>query len=145
LSGYKSWLEKQCEGHAKIVEKLLEKGYDKAQIIDYFEYENMRKSEVDFCPLYKDNTKCHDTQYLNCYLCACPNFRFSDLGFQRVDGVEYSNCGINSKDGIQKNFDGQIHQDCSKCIVPHEKKYITKHFDESLEKIMKNCDLSVKN
>ena len=43
------------------------------EVIEYFKFENMVKNEPDFCPLYKDNKKCHDMEDLNCYLCACPN------------------------------------------------------------------------
>jgi len=139
---YKMWLTKQCDKHAKIVYKLLQRGYAKTKIIDYFEYENMRQNEADFCPLYKDKTRCHDIVYLNCYLCACPNFRFSDLGIRKTNGkTEYSHCAVNSTDGKQSEFNGQIHQDCSGCTLPHEKKYIAKHFKKELKEIMKNCEL----
>ena len=58
------------------------------EVIAYFKFENMVKKEPDFCPLYKDNKKCHDMKELNCYLCACPNFRFDDEGFKKVEEKE---------------------------------------------------------
>jgi len=32
------------------------------EIIKYFSYDNMVKNELDFCPLYKDNKKCHNIE-----------------------------------------------------------------------------------
>ena len=129
--------------HKKTVQKLLEKGYDKEQIIDYFDFENMVKNEPDFCPLYKENKKCHDMEKLNCYLCACPNFRFKDDGIDKVDGkTRYSFCSIDSKDGRAGVYGEAIHQDCSGCSVPHTKEYVRKHFDTDWMKIMSKVDLS---
>ena len=71
---YSDWFNKHNEKHKKIVEKLTEKAYSKEQIIDYFDFENMKREEIDFCPLYAKDKKCHDMESLNCYLCACPTF-----------------------------------------------------------------------
>lgn len=76
---YEEWFLKQGELHKNVMKKLTNKSID--EIIEYFKFENMVKNEPDFCPLYKDNKKCHDMENLNCYLCACPNFRFKDEGF----------------------------------------------------------------
>ncbi len=46
----------------------------------------MVEKENDFCLLYKDNKKCHDYEDLNCYLCACPYFRFDDEGISKKRG-----------------------------------------------------------
>ena len=139
---YKSWFDKHAKKHKKIVEKLLTMSYSTEQIIDYFEFENMVKEENDFCPLYADNKKCHNMENLNCYLCACPNFRFNDNGIRQIDNnTQYSFCDINSKDGKQGVYGDKIHQDCSACIVPHAKSYIKTHFELDWEKIMHNCTL----
>jgi len=116
LTPYGDWFEGHAKKHADIVAKLKNRSDD--EIIEYFEYENMRKNEPDFCP-YAKNKKCHDMENLNCYLCACSNFRFNDVGFREVDGKNLkSYCSIESKDG--RVFEGKeaIHQDCSSCIVP---------------------------
>ena len=97
------------------------------EIVDYFDYANMRVKEPSFCPLYKDNKKCHDMEGLNCYLCACPNFRVEE---------KRSFCSIGSKDGGSIEHGGFIHQDCSKCTVPHKKEYIKKNFRRDWLKIM---------
>ena len=90
----------------------------------------MVQKEPDFCPLYKENKQCHDLEDLNCYLCACPNFRV---------GESKSHCSIESKyGGSIKAKDGFIHQDCSKCTVPHKKEYVKKHFSRNWEEILKN-------
>jgi Zn-finger protein len=81
----------------------------------------MVKNEQNFCLLYKENKKCHNLENLNCYFCGCPHFRINDIE---------SFCNINSKDGNKiKAKDGFIHQDCTKCTIPHHEKYITKYFD----------------
>ena len=85
---YKSWFETHAKKHKKIVDKLAHLSDD--EVIAYFDFDNMVKNEPDFCPLYKDNKKCHDTKELNCYLCACPNFRFDDESIKEIvlDGIK---------------------------------------------------------
>lgn len=140
--GYTDWFDQHAKKHKVIVEKLLAKNYTTEQIIDYFDFDNMIKEENDFCPLYKDNKKCHDMESLNCYLCACPNFRFNDSGIKQIDSkIQYSVCNIESKDGRQGVYGDKIHQDCSKCQVPHHKAYVEKHFDLDWKICMKECAL----
>ena len=140
--GYASWVQKHAQAHKQIVEKLLHKNYTKEQIIDYFDFENMKTVEPDFCPLYKENRKCHDMDSLNCYLCSCPNFRYSDTGIQKIEEkIQYSFCSIDSKDGKQGVYGEKIHQDCSLCQVPHHRKYVEKNFDLDWAKIMKICEV----
>ena len=138
--GYSDWFDKHAEKHKKIVDKLVERNYSKEQIIEYFEFENMVKEELDFCPLYADNKKCHDMQSLNCYLCACPNFRFSDAGIGEYNGQKIlSKCEINN--GEEFASKGVIHHDCSSCSVPHHKAFVEKNFDVDWKKIMTKCSL----
>lgn len=140
--GYKSWFEEHAKMHKTIVDRLVDEGKTKQQIIEYFRFENMVKNEPDFCPLYKENRKCHDMQELNCYLCACPNFRFKDEGIKQIeDKTQYSFCSIDSKEGRQGIYGEKIHQDCSKCTVPHHRSYVEKHFDLDWKKIMQGCIL----
>ena len=131
---YLSWFEAHAKKHRDIVTRLREEGYDKEAIISYFCWDNLSKKEVDFCPLFKENKKCHDMEKLNCYLCACPNFRFDD-----AQPKIKSHCAIDSKDGEQAEYGGIIHQNCSGCTVPHHRSYVQKHFDEDWLKIMKKC------
>jgi len=128
---YHSWHEEHSQKHKKIIEKISHLSDE--EIIEYFSFENMKVNEPDFCVLYKENKQCHDMENLNCYLCACPNFRV---------GKSSSTCSINSKDGGSiESSDGFIHQDCSKCTVPHKVDYIKKNFDRSWKEIMsKNFD-----
>lgn len=138
--GYTSWFEAHAAKHKIIVNKLQKKEFTKEQIIDYFDFENMVKTEPDFCPLYAEHKKCHDMESLNCYLCACPNFRFKDEGLQKIAGkTQYSFCDIDSKDGAQGIYGEAIHQDCSKCGIPHHRSYVEKHFDLDWKKIMEKC------
>ena len=140
--GYTQWVQNHAEKHKKIVDKLLAQNYTKEQIIDYFDFENMKIEEKDFCPLYAKNKKCHDMDSLNCYLCSCPNFRYSDTGIQKIEEkTQYSFCNIDSKDGKQGVYGDKIHQDCSKCSVPHHREYVKKHFDYNWSNIMHKCAL----
>ncbi|MDY0115992.1 MAG: hypothetical protein RBR59_00270 [Sulfurimonadaceae bacterium] len=142
---YASWIASHAIKHRNIVEKLLASGMDKEEIIEYFVFENMVEHENDFCPLYAENKKCHDRQYLNCYLCACPHFRFDDTGLEIVDGkTKYSFCAIEAKDGVAGVYGDAIHQDCAKCSVPHTKAFVSKYFDLDWKLIMQKCFSSTK-
>lgn len=137
---YRSWFESHAEKHRAIVEKLLKEGYCADMIVEYFDYENMVRMEPEFCPLYAEGKKCHDMEQLNCYLCACPNFRFDDNAEADESGkTRYSYCAIDSKEGGTIEHNGAIHQDCSKCTVPHHRAYIQKHFDTEWKVIMRDC------
>ena len=141
---YSDWFDSHALQHKKVVDKLLKRGYNQEQIIEYFNFENMCKEEPDFCPLYKDKQKCHEVDSLNCYLCACPNFRFSDKGVDTINKrTRYSYCDIDSKEGKAGVFDNAIHQDCSGCSVPHHKAYVAKHFDTNWKKIMSRCSITL--
>ncbi|MFA6789253.1 MAG: hypothetical protein WCR15_06165 [Arcobacteraceae bacterium] len=133
---YKEWFDAHAKKHAQILEKLDDKTDD--EMIEYFDFDNMKEKEPDFCPLYAQNKKCHDMEKLNCYLCACPNFRFNDEGFKQVeDKTLYSFCSINSKDGAQFLGENYIHQNCAGCQVPHKIEYIKSHFNRNWKTIMK--------
>jgi hypothetical protein len=131
---YTQWLSLHVKKHRAIIQKL--DGLNEEEIIEYFEYENMKKNEPDFCPLYVQDKKCHDMEELNCYLCACPHFRFCDSGVKKVKGKTlFSFCKIDSKNGNFFESDEAIHQDCSYCTLPHTKKFIINFFDKDLSKI----------
>lgn len=137
---YQSWFNAHYKKHKQIIKKLVTQKLTKEQIIDYFDFDNMAAKEPDFCPLYAEGKPCHDMQNLNCYLCACPFFRFYDTGIKQADGMtRYSHCTIDCKDGCLSIFDNSIHQDCTNCTIPHNKEYIKKHFDLDWKNIMDDC------
>jgi len=129
--GYTAWFEQHAKKHANLISKI-----PKEQLITYFRWENISKTDVDFCPLFKEGKKCHTMENLNCYLCACPNFRFDDNA-----KVLKSWCSIDSKEGSTIEHNGIIHQDCSGCTVPHHETYIEKHFDTNWKAIMIKCPI----
>ena len=134
---YKEWRDKHAKKHAQIIEKL--EGKSRDEIISYFDYDNMQKEEPNFCPLYAENKKCHDMKNLNCYLCACPYFRFDDAGIKNIgDKRLYSFCSIYHKNGAVFESDFALHQDCSNCIVPHKENFVRKLFDKKWNNIMKD-------
>ena len=134
---YNSWFQEHGEKHKAIMKKLRHLSDD--DVIKYFIFENMVEKEPDFCPLYQDNKKCHDMENLNCYLCACPNFRFDDEGFKQIEEKTlYSTCDINSKDGSQYISNDAIHQNCEGCKVPHHEAYIQKVFKRDWFEMMQN-------
>ncbi|MEA3229055.1 MAG: hypothetical protein U9P38_08305 [Campylobacterota bacterium] len=138
--GYNDWFNNHADKHKKIVSKLIRDNYTQEQIIDYFDFDNMVIEEREFCPLYDKNKRCHDMESLNCYLCACPNFRFSDEGIGSYNEFKIlSKCNIhNGKEFVTK---GVIHQDCSSCSVPHHRSYVVKHFDLDWKEIMSECQV----
>ena len=134
---YITWFEAHGNKHKNIMKKL--KCLSAEAVIAYFRFENMVEKEPDFCTLYKDNKKCHEMDILNCYLCACPYFRFDDNGLSKEDAkILYSRCSIDAKEGARFVFEDAIHQDCSKCIIPHNEVYIKKHFNRDWFEMMQN-------
>lgn len=137
-------MDEHAKKHAKIVEKLLLLNYEKEKIVEYFEYENMKVFEKEFCELYAKNKKCHEIENLNCYFCGCPHFRFSDSGiYKEGDFTIYSRCDKRSIDAKEAIFGKNIHQDCSSCKIPHTKEYIEAMFDISWDRAMSRCELSI--
>lgn len=138
---YQDWFQQHGKKHQAIVQKL--DHLSDQEVIEYFRFENMVNKEHGFCPLYAENKKCHPMENLNCYLCACPNFRFDDSGFsQQGDQTLYSYCAIDSKDGDQFHTEEAIHQNCTGCTVPHHESYIQKHFSRNWFAIMKRVHKS---
>ncbi len=132
---YESWFQEHGKKHKKIIEKLSHLSDD--ELIEYFRFDNMVQKEPDFCPLYQENRKCHDNEALNCYFCACPNFRFKDKGFKQIEEKTlFSTCNIDSKDGSKYISEDAIHQNCSGCFVPHSESYIRKYFTRDWFKSM---------
>jgi hypothetical protein len=132
---YKKWFDAHGAKHAAIMKKL--EHLSDEEVIEYFRFENMVQHEPEFCPLYAENKKCHDTPELNCYLCACPNFRFNDAGFgTEGEKTLYSTCAIESPDGERYVGEKAIHQNCAGCLVPHRESYIRKVYERNWFKIM---------
>ena len=101
-------------------------------IIEYFDYDNMAEKESDFCPLYNMGEKCHDTNKLNCYYCACPYFMESDdepFGYNG-DVKIMSTCSINSTKAGTFIQDGVQQCDCTNCHVPHNARFALKYLKE---------------
>jgi len=124
--------------HNKRVDVILEKLKDSSvdEVFKYFNYDNMVEAEPDFCPLYKDNTKCHNVGSLNCLLCSCPFFKYSDNMPIHFDmGVKVmSVCTINAKDAGTFTNDRIQQCDCSGCLIPHNEHFVKMHLESTLRK-----------
>ncbi len=137
---YTEWYRAHAKKHAKIVDNL--KQLSDSELIDYFDFDNMKVRHPDFCPLYPKDQKCHEMEKLNCYFCACMHFRFDDRGIETENGKKlYSFCSIDSKNRGTYEDEKSIHNDCSNCKVPHKKHVIEKYFSRDWKKIMKDCNL----
>ncbi len=135
MAGYAQWFEDFADKHRVIIEGLEELSDD--ELVAYFEYDNMCKRHPDFCPLYAEGRKCHNIEDLNCYLCACPLFRFCDTGIDRIgEKMRYSLCAVGSRWSATAETETAIHMDCSNCPLPHRRSFIKKYFDRNWQKIM---------
>jgi len=138
---YEVWFRTHGEKHRRILEKCTT--LKDEEIIAYFRFENMVEKEPDFCPLYAENKKCHPMKVLNCYLCACPYFRFNDEGLFTKEGCTYySSCSIDAKEGKYFISDTTAHQDCSNCLLPHKEDFIRKVFNRDWFKIMRESSVT---
>jgi len=116
------------------------KAFSDEEVIAYFRFENMVEKEPDFCPLYTENKKCHNMEVLNCYLCACPYFRFDDNGLHEDNGkIHYSTCSIDAKKGEKFVSGNIVHQSCNSCLLPHRESFIKKVFERNWFEMMKKC------
>jgi len=135
---YQEWFNAHASKHAVIMEKLTH--LSSSEVIEYFRFENMVVNEPNFCLLYAENKKCHETEYLSCYWCACPYFRFKDSGFSMKNGQTlYSTCSIDCKDGKRFISDTSIHQDCTNCLIPHQEKILKKDFNRNWRTTMEKA------
>ena len=135
---YKEWFIAHASKHAAIMEKLTH--LSDSEVIEYFRFENMVVNEPNFCLLYAENKKCHETEHLNCYWCACPHFRFNDKGFSTHEGKTlYSTCSIDCKDGKRFIRNTAIHQDCTSCLIPHHEKTLKKDFNRNWRTTMEKA------
>jgi hypothetical protein len=140
---YREWYETHGKRHREIVERLRAEGVGREEIIAYFDFENMCVHEPDFCPLYERHEKCHDMPRLNCYMCACPFFRFTDTPSVGSDGLRhYSFCSIRARKARRFVHEDEEHLDCSKCLVPHHTGFIRKRFDYDWFEMMKASPLT---
>lgn len=131
---YQDWSLNFIKDREVILRKLKAKSDE--EIAEYFVFENMIKNEPDFCPLYKENKKCHDITYLNCFNCGCPYFECTDSfeGLSIQNGIPVmSRCAINAKEGSQFESPAAIHHDCTNCTINHTKQFTLKQIKDTDE------------
>jgi len=137
---YLEWFESHSKRHTTLVATLSH--LNDRELIQYFDYDNISQKHPDFCPLFAQGVKCHDMERLNCYLCACPYFRFDDESKWVDGGRVVSYCSINAKDSATFEYNDTIHNDCSHCLIPHRIGFIRKQFSRNFKEIMCDCNLN---
>ncbi len=136
---YGEWYSQHAQKHGDIVKSLSHLSDE--EVMEYFDFDNMKIKHPDFCPLYPKDQKCHDMESLNCYFCACMHFRFDDNSIRIEDDKRvYSYCSIESKNSAKFETKDSIHNDCSNCKVPHKPHVIKKYFDRDWRVVMRDCD-----
>lgn len=131
---FNEWVSDHDQKLWAVLEKL--KDYSAEEIVDYFDFENMKEQEPDFCPLYEMNTKCHNVEKLNCLFCACPFFDYSDnepLGISE-DKKVMSHCNINSRFSSTYEFENNVQCDCSNCTIPHTDQFAKSYIKTLVKK-----------
>lgn len=138
---YENWFESHAKKHQALLLQLQHAGMMGEELVGYFVYENMARKERAFCPLYASGKKCHAKEYLNCYLCACPHFRFNDKGLHvKENGVVVKSvCAVNSRFAKQFVHEGTEHLDCSDCSLPHTKAFVRTFAGKPWKEAMGAC------
>ena len=127
---YAEWIEDHNNKVSEILSRIDFKSNE--ELIDYFEYDNMKDKEKDFCPLYGMKKKCHDIDNLNCYYCACPYFAINPTPRTTGKTTIGSICTINSKhkgtflENPDENNVVKVHCDCTNCFIPHKASFAKK-------------------
>lgn len=142
---YQEWVKLNDEKIDEILSRL--KVNTPEEIAEYFKFENMQKNEPNHCPLYKMNKKCHDTESLNCYFCACPYFAINET--PKISGKVTigSTCTINSRfkgvfyENPDENNVVKIHCDCTNCVIPHKTTHVIKQLriDLNEKRMLGDC------
>jgi len=133
---YDEWKKEHAIKKASIIRKNNLK--EVKDIVEYFDFDNMIKNEPAFCPLYKDNIKCHNIEKLNCYYCGCPYFKVNNNPKTVGKLLVVSTCIIDSKykDLFYENPDEnnvvRIHCDCSNCYIPHKDTFTKQYLSECI-------------
>lgn len=102
------------------------------EITNFFRRSNLQEKEPDFCPLFKNNGKCHDIpdDQLICYYCACP---FYDPFHYDKRKKEFGRCTINSKYGHRNKYG---YWNCSACTLPHNEKFVMRYLKGKTKEVI---------
>lgn len=132
---YAEWIKKHNEDVSEVLGRM--KFTDDEDMVKYFDYDNMKVKEPNFCPLYKMNKKCHDVKDLNCFYCACPYFTINPTPRTYGKTTIGSICTINSKyrgvflENPDENNVVKVHCDCTNCFIPHKASFAIKFLSNS--------------
>jgi Zn-finger protein len=117
----KKWHNEYWMKVYKIIE---DKELTKYTIVDFFKYSNLKIEYPEFCPLFKDNSTCHEktsTDNFICLFCACP---FFDFEYCNEVSKSFGLCTIKSKQGKRNEWG---YWDCTECSFVHEKLWVEEH------------------
>lgn len=102
------------------------------QIIAITSFKSRSKKHPGKCPYYQKQPpeSCHpETEDLNCFLCACPNYES-----HKLEG----GCKINSSSGkiqYHKNLPAGKIWDCSDCAINHRPEDVRKFLRQNIDKL----------
>lgn len=132
-----------CQKHRALVEKLIVKNIYTKRFSNILILKIWSKQLNPLFVFIYESKKCHDVKVLNCYLCACPHFRFCDEGLkQEKRALWLKVCVQFLQQKVRSLFaQGNKYLDCSACTLPHTKAFISKHFDRDWKEVMKECPL----
>ena len=106
---------------ARLIRKLKRRGLSEREILDFFIYDNLVRSEKRFCPLFASGQKCHilSGDRLNCLGCYCPHFELTVE--EKGNETECGRCSVGSPAAQRFSSDGKVKiLDCSMCVIPHQ-------------------------
>jgi hypothetical protein len=113
-------------------------------IVEYFNYLQMKDKHTEFCPLYSKNQTCHkmDLQDLNCFGCMCPNYLL-EIGFDQQTGLyKLGYCKLKTKHGFYKRTTIKDEDkapflilNCLNCFVPHQTPFVLKYIKKEILKL----------
>ncbi len=135
----KKWYNEFRKKRAEVLKHVIDKSPE--GIIKYFTYLNLKKSDPDFCPLFKENIKCHKLKEneLICFFCGCPYF---DYDLWDEGNKIYGGCKNPMGRGYRNRYG---YWDCSECHFPHLKENALKLIHENSNSSTPPINWDIKN
>lgn len=115
-------------------------------IVEYFNYNEMKEKHSEYCPLYLKNQICHEVnlKYLNCFGCMCPYYKLEISIDPETELYKLGQCLIKSNFGFYKqtttkdnNKAPYLILNCLNCSIPHQHTFVRKYIELEKFKFLK--------